>query len=109
MRFTNVIASAALVVAMGVSGAASAATLVGGVTVTDIDLPKVQELCTQMADDASNAASADVADNTNTDTQKPMGSKTVDDITMQDCVEAGLLPADTVMPADAMAPAATTN
>ncbi|MGV8856310.1 MAG: hypothetical protein ACOH2L_16910 [Devosia sp.] len=99
MRPNHILASAALAVALGFAGTASAATLVGGVTVTDIDLPKVQALCTQMADDASNAASADVAAPVNTDMQKPMGSKNIDDITMQDCVEAGLLPADTAMPA----------
>lgn len=99
MRFSNIVATAALAVALGVSGAATAATLVGGVTVTDIDLPKVQEICTQMADPTTASVDADLESATSDGMASDQVGKTIDDITMQDCVDAGLLPADTEVPA----------
>jgi len=103
MRFTNIVSAAALAVALGFSGAAYAQTVVGGVSVTDIDLPRVQAMCDQMVGETTTAGeetdstmtpAAPAADATDSD------SKVIDDITLRDCVEAGLLPADTVIPAE---------
>lgn len=112
MRFINIITSAAFASVIGFSGPASADTLVGGINVTDVDLPKVQELCMQLAEAPTPAVDADQEsdqddstpenatpeDSTATDTNSSE-SKTIDDITAQDCVDAGLLPEDTDVPA----------
>ena len=124
MRFTNIVSAAALAVALGFSGVAYAQTVVGGVSVTDIDLPRVQAMCDQMVGDtatlgeqtddttkadatatapAGTAAGTGAAASTTTGTDETKG---IDDITLRDCVEAGLLPADTVIPDEE---AATTN
>ena len=97
MRFTNIISAAALTLALGVSGAASAATLVGGVTVTDIDLPRVQEMCDRMVGDFPESAEldADSATTTGATSGDEETGPQIDDITVKDCVDAGLLPADT--------------
>jgi len=122
MRFTNIITSAAFAAAIGFSGSASADTIVGGINVTGVDMPKVQELCMQLAEAPTPAVDADqesdqddstpenappedstaedstAEDSTSTDTNSSE-SKTIDDITAQDCVDAGLLPEDTDVPA----------
>lgn len=98
MRFTKIIASAALAAALGVSGAASAATLVGGVTVTDIDLPKVQAMCDQMVGQTPESVDADLEDATSDGMASDQTGKDIENITLQDCVDAGLLPEDTEIP-----------
>ena len=97
MRFTNIISAAAFAVALGVSGAASAATIVGGVTVIDIDLPRVQAMCDQMVGDTAKAEGQVIDSNEEMKSQMPDG---LDDISIEDCITAGLLPADTEIQAD---------
>lgn len=102
MRFTNITSALALTVALGFSGAASAATIVGGVVVNDIDLPRVQEMCDRMVGDFPESVELDGDDATTmggegamvADTDEETG-ESIDDITVRDCVQAGLLPADT--------------
>lgn len=91
MRFTTFASTAALAIALGFSGSASAATLVGNVTVTDVDLPRVQAMCDQMVSEVADAVGEDI----DTDDGMPKG---LDDINLQDCIDAGLLPADTEIP-----------
>ena len=103
MRFTNIASAAAIVVALGFSGAAYASTIVGGVSVTDIDLPRVQAMCDQMVGDSQTLGDTEMAtdmDATAMDSAASVDSdsKVIDDITIQDCIEAGLLPADTAIP-----------
>jgi hypothetical protein len=99
MRFTNIISAAALAIALGVSGAATAATLVGNVTVTDIDLPRVQAMCDQMVSATADAVGEDLSENTANDVASTdSDAKGIDDITLQDCIDAGLLPEDTEVP-----------
>jgi len=99
MRFTNIISAAALAVALGFSGAATAATLVGNVTVTDVDLPRVQAMCDQMVTDVADAAGEDLSENSTNDVESTESdAKGIDDINLQDCIDAGLLPADTEVP-----------
>ncbi|MGV8831863.1 MAG: hypothetical protein ACOH2N_07810 [Devosia sp.] len=98
MRFTTITSAAVIAITLGLSGAAAAATLVGGVTVTDIDLPTVQARCDQMADPTAMAIDSDLEAATSDGMASDQTGKSIDDITMQDCVDAGLLPADTEMP-----------
>ena len=99
MRFTNIVSAAALTVALGFSGAAYAQTMVGGVSVTDIDLPRVQAMCDPMVGDTTDAVGEDPSNDSASRTSNA-DTKGIDDINLRDCVEAGLLPADTVIPAD---------
>lgn len=99
MRFTNIISAAALAVALGVSGAAYAQTLVGGVTVTEVDLPRVQAICDQMVGEVADAVGEDPSKNSSNDVASTDDlANGIDDITLQDCIDAGLLPADTEVP-----------
>lgn len=99
MRFNNIVSAAAITIALGFSGVAYAETIVGGVSVTDIDLPRVQAMCDQMVGDTQSLGEqTETSTESTATTQADSDSKVIDDITVQDCVEAGLLPADTPIP-----------
>lgn len=112
MRFKSVVSAAALAASLGFAGVAHADTMVGATNVTDVDLPRVQAYCEQLASgmtpDSPTGGAIDVTE-TDTDTTEPPDSDqanqsdnnvgddepTLDlgQITLENCIDAGLAPA----------------
>jgi hypothetical protein len=112
MRFKSVVSAAALAASMGFAGVAHADTMVGSLNVTDVDLPRVQAYCEQLASgmdaDSPTAGSidatetetdstGDTADSTDQDANSDNGNDepTLDlgQISLENCVDAGLVAA----------------
>src|SRR5690606_33587484 len=109
MRFKSVVSAAALAASLGFAGFAYADTMVGATNVTDVDLPRVQAYCDQLASgmtpDSPTGGAIDTTE-TETDTTEPddpdeaaqsdenVGSDepTLDlgQITLENCIDAGL-------------------
>ena len=109
MRFKSVVSAAALAASLGFAGFAYADTMVGALNVTDVDLPRVQAYCDQLASgmdaDSPTAGSIDVTetetDSTGDDTDDTDADGNADNgndeptldlgqITLENCVDAGL-------------------
>ncbi|MFD2646729.1 hypothetical protein ACFSX5_02860 [Devosia albogilva] len=110
MRFKSVVSAAALAASLGFAGVAHADTMVGAQNVTDVDLPRVQAYCDQLATgmdaDSPTAGSIDVTE-TETDSSGDTSQTTDVDanadngndeptldlgqITLENCVDAGLV------------------
>jgi hypothetical protein len=107
MRFKAVASAIALVTALGLGGAANAQTVVNGLNVSDVDLPRVQEYCNQlqsgMTPDATPSDSPESPTSTDAVGTEPDEATSDDDgdeseptlelgeITLEGCMEAGLI------------------
>lgn len=106
MRFKSIASALALATALGFGGVAYAETMVNGLNVSDADLPRVQEYCEQlqsgMTPDATPSDSPESP--TATDAVPTTGDTAKDgddsepglelgEITLEGCVEAGLVEA----------------
>tara|TARA_R110002020_G_scaffold40009_14_gene118402 strand:- start:385 stop:732 length:348 start_codon:yes stop_codon:yes gene_type:complete len=103
MRFTNIVSATALAVALGFSGSAFAETSVGGVTVSDEDLPRVTAYCQQLQDDtltepagdddeaASAGANSSESEPSPNGTDQALTTVDMSTIDLQGCMDAGLV------------------
>jgi hypothetical protein len=112
MRFKSLVSAAALAASLGFAGYAHADTMVGTTNVTDVDLPMVQTYCEQLASgmtpDTPKKESIDVTETDTDSTDSDDGddeenpedvgddepSLDLGEITLQNCIDAGLVPAD---------------
>jgi len=105
MNFKMITAASAIVLGMAFAGPSFAETMIGGVSVSDADLPKVQEKCdtlntaTSLSTDSTTTANPSAS---STESATPAAGATagvatgattslnVDAITIEQCKEAGL-------------------
>lgn len=96
--FRTALSAAAIATALTLSGGAMAQTMVGGYTVSDEDLPKVQAQCDTLALDENESPAT--ADETKSETEAEAEVNHIDEvttgidlstITLEQCEEAGLI------------------
>ncbi|MEO5805187.1 hypothetical protein [Devosia sp.] len=101
MTIKPLISALALSVTMALAGPALAATVVGGVSVSDTDLPAVQERCAALSADATTTTSLGDANANDKDIKKDSLEKVtpgvtseasidLTTVTAEQCKEAGL-------------------